>query len=421
MIEGGASVRLDVLAALTRRVAEAIHSADLDAHVAALVLRSGHAHPALAPFGAEIAGLLFSTPRGTGGLARSHDVAVAGCRLALGNADIAVDEFRDAARRELRRQPLPPAATVFDDDRLLVGLAAGIGRATPDIAPELVASVRRAREGADIRAACLDLWSEALARCGGSFDADLSRRIVVVITTALATPVTLRVTDRIALVWLAARLLEAGDGLADADLDMLASVASEGQQSVLELLSEIDGLRSLDAVLCFDTMSRTPATSIARRCAIDSVLAIIDAFPRSVAVLAHRYDHRTPFPVDDEYDVQDLLHALLVPVLPDCVREDPAAKIAGKSSKLDFTSKRHRLGIETKFVRDAKHAPKVREELLIDEATYHAHRFVDTVIAFVYDPRQAMPIHGDHVFETDLSQEIQIDKRTIRYITRVRR
>jgi len=416
----GAAVS-SLLGALRRRVSEAIASADLDAHVAALILSTGHSHQALAPYGGEISTLLATANAASSSLVRSHDVAVAGCRLALGGPGVTVDEFRGAARRELHRQSLPPAATVFDDDRLLLGVAAGIGKAAPELSAELVARLRAAHAALDSRTSCLDLWSEALARCGASFDADLSRRSVVAITNALATPATLRGADRIAVIWLTARILEAGEGLGDSDLETLVAVMTEGQRSLLGLHDDIENLRSLDAVLCFDALARTPAASLARRSTIESILAVIDGFPRSVGILSNRYDHRAPFPVDDEYDMQDLLHALLIPIVPDCVREDPASKVAGKSSKLDFTSKRYRLGIEAKFVRDAKHAPKVREELLIDEATYHTHPFVDTVIAFVFDPRKAMPPAGDHAFEADLTHVVRVGDRGVRYIVRIRR
>ncbi len=147
---------------------------------------------------------------------------------------------------------------------------------------------------------------------------------------------------------------------------------------------------------------------------------MIDSFPASAGILAARARKRPPFEINDEYDVQDLFNALVRPGVPDIVPEDPTPKLAGKGSRLDFTSKATRLGFEVKHVKSAGHATTVREEILIDEASYLEHPYVDSVVAFIWDPHRYMPDAARFVFERDLSQTVNVQGRTVQYIVRVR-
>jgi hypothetical protein len=57
--------------------------------------------------------------------------------------------------------------------------------------------------------------------------------------------------------------------------------------------------------------------------------------------------------------------------------------------------------VEAKFVRDAKHAKSVADELRIDFESYHAHSGCKQLIALVYDPGLYLP--DPQQFEIDLS------------------
>jgi len=62
----------------------------------------------------------------------------------------------------------------------------------------------------------------------------------------------------------------------------------------------------------------------------------------------------------------------------------------------------------------------VREEILIDESTCQIHPYVETVVAFLYDPDRHIPTEDRVAFEADLSQTVSVAGRTVRYVTRVR-
>jgi hypothetical protein len=226
--------------------------------------------------------------------------------------------------------------------------------------------------------------------------------------------------DRIVAFWLATRLLDAPWTPTDDQLRVLDEIITAGQRAARTVLLGRWPIPLLDAAFILDAFIASPIHSLARRSALDGVLAIIDAFPNSSSVLAERKRSRLPFKINDEYDVQDLFFALVLPVVPDIVAEDPAPKVAGHSTRLDFTSKATRLGFEINHVKSKAHAAKVREEIILDERTYQEHPYIDTVVAFVSDPNQEIPLHERTAFEADLSQKVAVAGRSIRYIVRVR-
>jgi hypothetical protein len=225
--------------------------------------------------------------------------------------------------------------------------------------------------------------------------------------------------DRITLYWLATRLLESAWQPTDENLRTLESVVAEARRAALTHAAT-GMLPPFDAAMFLDAVTWSPPLSIVRRTALEYVLSVIDSFPACTEILASRARDRPPFVIGDEYDVQDLFHALVRPTVPDLVPEDTTPKLAGKWSRLDFTSKATRLGFELKHVKSVNHATTVREELLIDEATYHEHPYIDTVVAFISDPHQYISNALRPAFERDLSRAVSVNGRTVHYIVRVR-
>ncbi|MCJ1815722.1 PD-(D/E)XK nuclease domain-containing protein, partial [Klebsiella quasipneumoniae] len=99
-----------------------------------------------------------------------------------------------------------------------------------------------------------------------------------------------------------------------------------------------------------------------------------------------RHDGRTTLVINDEYDVQDLVHALLTLHFDDIREEEASPSCAGSSSRQDFLLKKERIVIEVKKTRKSLGARKIGEELIIDMARYRAHPDCDMLICFVYDP-----------------------------------
>jgi len=99
-----------------------------------------------------------------------------------------------------------------------------------------------------------------------------------------------------------------------------------------------------------------------------------------------RHADRETIRIEDEYDVQDLLHALLRLHFDDVRPEEWTPSYAGRSSRLDFLLKHERIVIEVKKTRPSMKAGDLGGELIIDRARYERHPDCDTLVCFVYDP-----------------------------------
>lgn len=84
--------------------------------------------------------------------------------------------------------------------------------------------------------------------------------------------------------------------------------------------------------------------------------------------------------------------------------EDPVEKICGKSNRLDFVLKDHKIIIETKYVRDKAHGKLICEELGNDYLRYKQSPYGETIINYVYDPNKHIENHT--LFKKQLNKVI---------------
>jgi hypothetical protein len=133
-----------------------------------------------------------------------------------------------------------------------------------------------------------------------------------------------------------------------------------------------------------------------------NVHVILKRFHTVAQQLQHRRQGRPTLIINDEYDVQDLLHGLLTLFFDDIRREEWTPSYAGKSSKVDFLLKAERIVIEVKMTREGLGAKDVGEQLMVDIERYRKMSDCRHLICFVYDPnyRISNPIG----FERDLSR-----------------
>src|SRR5579872_7460923 len=126
-------------------------------------------------------------------------------------------------------------------------------------------------------------------------------------------------------------------------------------------------------------------------------------FPLFVRHLAARSRGKPPVTVNDEYDVQFLLNALLRIQFEEVVPESPTPSFAGGSTRMDFLLKREQIVLETKMTRPNLRGKEVADELLIDIQRYAVHPDCRTLACFVYDPGHF--IDNPRGLERDLSGE----------------
>jgi REase_DpnII-MboI len=107
----------------------------------------------------------------------------------------------------------------------------------------------------------------------------------------------------------------------------------------------------------------------------------------SIAIqLRNRHSARETLDVRDEYDVQDLLHALLKLNFNDIRKEEWTPSYAGGSSRMDFLLKSERIVIEVKKTRAGLDDKELGKQLIEDKAKYQVHPDCRKLICFTYDP-----------------------------------
>jgi hypothetical protein len=134
---------------------------------------------------------------------------------------------------------------------------------------------------------------------------------------------------------------------------------------------------------------------------VDGVLeVIVKNIRRAMYPLTNRRKGVQSLSFNNEYDVQDLLHALLRPWVSDIRPEEHTPSYAGTSTRMDFLLPAYSLVIETKIVRDRTHAKTLGQELIVDRDHYCRHPKCKTLWCVIYDPEHFIA-NGDGL-KTDL-------------------
>jgi hypothetical protein len=119
--------------------------------------------------------------------------------------------------------------------------------------------------------------------------------------------------------------------------------------------------------------------------------------------LLNRYDNRSTIQITDEYDVQDLLYAILRLHFNDIRKEEYMPSRAGSNSRCDFLLSDEEILIETKMIGKNLSEKKLSEQLIIDKERYKSHPKCKYVYCFVYDP--SLMLENPNGIENDLNEK----------------
>ncbi|MGN9154745.1 hypothetical protein ACTM9K_14025 [Bariatricus sp. HCP3S3_E12] len=113
---------------------------------------------------------------------------------------------------------------------------------------------------------------------------------------------------------------------------------------------------------------------------------IFSRFYKVARQLRDRYNNKPTLEIEDEYDVQDLLHALLQLYFDDIRAEEWTPSYAGKCARVDFLLKNEKVVIEVKKTRRGLDDKELGDQLIIDVDRYKVHPDCERLVCFVYDP-----------------------------------
>ena len=116
---------------------------------------------------------------------------------------------------------------------------------------------------------------------------------------------------------------------------------------------------------------------------VEKILKNFHRFARQILI---RHLKRDSIEIKDEYDVQDLLHAILRLYFDDVRPEESIPSYAGSNSRIDFVINDLGIAIEVKKTSKNLKDKEIGEQLLIDIGRYQTNKNVKTLICFVYDP-----------------------------------
>lgn len=145
----------------------------------------------------------------------------------------------------------------------------------------------------------------------------------------------------------------------------------------------------------------------------EQIELLMRRFDLIVKQLRQRHDSRDTIDVEDEYDVQDLFHALLNLYFDDIREEEWTPSYGGSSSRIDFLVKEFSIAIEIKMTRKQLTNKECSQQLAIDKDHYRNHPSVKLLICFVYDPKSF--IKNPRGFEKDLLQDAPLPTRVFVY------
>lgn len=121
---------------------------------------------------------------------------------------------------------------------------------------------------------------------------------------------------------------------------------------------------------------------------VATLLRLCARLPDAARALATRRRGKTPFVIADEYDAQDLLHAVVRGYFKHSITEEPMGRVgAGQSSRADLAIEDLGVLIEVKYVRGPNDQNRIVEEFAHDLLLYSKWSPLKTFIYLVVNAR----------------------------------
>ena len=120
---------------------------------------------------------------------------------------------------------------------------------------------------------------------------------------------------------------------------------------------------------------------------------IFNKFHSVAKQLERRYNDRDTIKINDEFDVQNLLHSLCVIFFNDIRNEETNPSFADILTRSDFLLSNEKIIIETKFA-SRNNFKKLSGEMIQDIPNYKRHPDCTSIFFFIYDPNYLFENRG---------------------------
>ena len=137
----------------------------------------------------------------------------------------------------------------------------------------------------------------------------------------------------------------------------------------------------------------------------------IQALTPTIRTFNSREKGLTPWTVDCEDDVRDLLYVMLKTSLFDLIKEEPIPSVAGTYRFADLCSNAARMLVEVKWIGRRGFWKKVLDQIRTDIQTYPKHPSCDTLVFVIVDSVRDIP--DPRLVENDMSGEQSILGRRV--------
>lgn len=126
------------------------------------------------------------------------------------------------------------------------------------------------------------------------------------------------------------------------------------------------------------------APKLAPSAEIQLILLLCSRLNHSAKILNRRRAGKQPFEITDEYDVQDLLQAILRAYFKYSISEEPISKLSGSSSRADFAIQDLGVIIEAKYVHGPNEQDRINKQFAEDVQSYSQWPYLEHFFYVVY-------------------------------------
>jgi hypothetical protein len=145
-------------------------------------------------------------------------------------------------------------------------------------------------------------------------------------------------------------------------------------------------IRRASHELLESSLASTWQTGRPTRDAVALVVALCRRFHQFARQIQVRHAGRSTMAFDDEYDVQDAMHAILRFHFTDVRSEEWTPSYGGRATRMDFLLRPEEVVIEVKMTRRGLSQREVISQLTEDKERYRSHPNCRALVCFVYDP-----------------------------------